>query len=375
MSPPVVVVAGAMAAKPGNGGEAWVRLGWVRGLQQLGCDVRFVEVADVPPAGAAVEWFSAVTGWAGLAGRASLLDPQGTSLVGPDASALADVAGVADLLLDVSGNLRGGSAVDALRGSVRRRAYVDVDPGYTQLWAARGLLGDHLADYDLHLTIGDAVATCGLPTAGVRWHGIRPPVVLADWPVTGGHPAVLSTVATWRGAFGPVELDGRSLGTKVHEFRRLAAVPHQVPQRCEVALDIHAADAADVDQLRDGGWEVRDPAALTGTPAAYRSFIQASGGELSAAQGVYVGTACGWTSDRTAAYLASGKPAVVQDTGFGPELRGSALLPFSSPRQAAAACREVARDPAGYSAAARDLAEQHFASDRVLAGVLDLAGL
>ncbi len=364
-----------MAAKPGNGGEAWVRLAWVRGLEQLGYDVRFVEVADVPAAGPAADWFSAVTEWAGLAGRASLLGPEGTSLMGPDVSALTAVAGAADLLLDVSGNVRGGPVIDALRGSFRRRVYIDVDPGYTQLWAARGLLGDHLADYDLHLTVGDAVATCGLPSAGVTWHGIRPPVVLADWPVAGGEPAVLSTIATWRGAFGPLEHHGRALGTKVHEFRRLAAVPRQVPQRCEVALNIHAADAADVETLRDGGWQVRDPAPLTGTPAAYRSFVQASGGELSAAQGVYVGTRCGWTSDRTAAYLASGKPAVVQDTGFGPELRGSALLPFSTPKEAVAACREVARDPAGYAAAARELAEQHFGSGRVLAGVLDLAGI
>jgi hypothetical protein len=373
MSAPLVVVAGALASKAGHGGEAWVRLGWIRGLQELGCEVAFVEVANVPAVSPAADWFTAVTSWAGLGGRAALLTPAGNSLRGPDVDTFSLLAADADMLIDISGNLRGGPAVHELRRIFRRRVYVDVDPGYTQIWDAGGLLGDQLDHYDTHLTVGDAVASCGLPTCGRRWHAVRPPVSLADWPVHAGRPDVLTTVASWRGPFGMLEHAGRQLGGKAREFRRLVGLPREVPQACEVALDAHPADAADVQALADGGWTVLDPGETTASPQRYRSFVQSGTAEISAAQGVYVGTRCGWVSDRTAAYLASGKPAVVQDTGFAPSLRGSAILPFDTPAQAAAACRQVARDPAGYAAAARSLAEEHFAAARVVGHVLDLA--
>ena len=375
MSGPHVLIAGALASKAGHGGEAWVRLGWIAGALRLGCDVTFVEVAEMSAASTAASYFDDVVEWSGMTGHAALLDPDGCTVRGPAAAELEEIAASANLLIDVSGTLRGGPVIDRLRRAVRRRAYVDVDPGYTQLWAAEGLLGDHLTEYTLHLTVGDAVARCGLPQNDLTWHPIRPPIDLDQWPTAAGRTGVLSTIASWRGAYGPLVIDGQLLGGKVHQFRRLRDLPRAVPQRCEVALDIHPADAADAAALQDGGWDVLDPGPLTRTPEAYRCFIQSAAGELSVAQGMYVGTQCGWISDRTAAYLASGKPAVVQDTGFGAELRTGGLLPFRTQQDAVDACRQIDRDPIGYARAARSLAEQHFAADRVVARVLDLAGV
>jgi hypothetical protein len=98
-----VVVAGALANKPHNGGEAWVRLTWLRGLADLGLDVQLVESADVPPDGEAADWFDQVVGWAGIADRSTLLDARGECLRGPGPRLLQDVAADGAALLDLSG--------------------------------------------------------------------------------------------------------------------------------------------------------------------------------------------------------------------------------------------------------------------------------
>lgn len=368
-----VVVSGAVANKAGNGGEAWVRLTWVLGLAELGVPVHLVESADVTAGSPEAAWFDRVVAFAGLTGRATLLDATGTALRGPDRQALLDLADDGAALVDLSGTL----ADPALVARFRRRAYVDLDPGWTQLWHAQGLLGDVLARYDLHLTVGDAVGTCGLPLSGLRWHAVRPPVLLSAWPrlrVPDGGP--LTTVGSWRSAGGTVEHDGRQLGGKVREWRPLADVPRQVPQPVEAVLATWPADAADRDLLAAGGWRLGDPEEVAG-PEEFRAFVQASAGELSPAQGVYAGTRCGWTSDRTSAYLATGRPVVVQDTGFGGAFRASpAVLPFGTPQEAVAACRALAGgDPEERASAARTLAEDELATGVVLPRVLDLLGV
>jgi len=365
-----VVVAGALANKPGNGGEAWVRLTWVRGLADLGLDVRFVESADIAADGPAAAWFDAVTDWAGLTGRATLLDGHGERMRGPD---LTDVAEDGAALLDLSGSLTDRVLLSAFRS----RTYVDLDPGWTQLWDAAGLLGDVLDRYDTHLTVGDAVPDCGLPLSGRRWEPVRPLVLLADWQ--GGDPSPagpLTTVGSWRSSSGTLPYEGRDLGGKARSWRPLSDLPARVPQDCTAVVSAHPADDADLDRLRAGGWSLHPPSAVA-TPADYRAFVLGSGGELSVAQELYVATRCGWTSDRTAAYLASGRPAVVQDTGFSTALRGSqALIAFHGGDDAVAACHALARAcPLELSVAARALAAEVFSTHVVLPRVLDRVGV
>ena len=242
-----------------------------------------------------------------------------------------------------------------------------------------GTLGTRLAGHDYYFTFGANIGLtgCPIPTNGLEWRPTRPPVVLSEWPlVANGDRDRLTTVASWRGGYGCLEVDGRSYGQKAHEFRKLAGLPGQVPQRLEIALDIHPGDAADAELLLGHGWTLADPREVAGDPDSFRSYVQGAGGEVSAAQGLYVETGSGWFSDRTVRYLASGKPALVQDTGFAPLLPvGEGLVPFRTLDEAAAGARRIDRDYALHVEAARAIAERFFDSDVVLGHLLDEVGL
>jgi hypothetical protein len=370
-----VVVAGALANKAGSSGEAWVRMSWVRGLQGLGIDVRFVEELAGEPEEqpAAVRWFERVTRRFGLGGRATLLSAD-AAIVGRPVDELRALAPEATLV-----NISGHLSSPALLRAFRRRVMVDIDPGFTQFWHAAGLPGAKVDGHDLHFTIGELIGApgCPIPTGGIDWLKVRQPVVLDDWPVVpSGDPDLFTTIASWRGPFGPVEHAGRTYGLKVHEFRKLIALPQRSPQRFKVALDIDPADAADLEALGGHGWEIVDPRLAAGDPDAFRTYVQGSGAEFSVAQGVYVETSCGWFSDRTTRYLASGKPALVQDTGFSRVLPvGEGLVPFRTVEEAVAGAADVATRYPEHSAAARRIGEKHFGSGPVLARFCEQAGI
>jgi hypothetical protein len=370
-----VVVGGALANKPGSSGEAWVRMSWVRGLQRLGLDVWFVEelarsAADDP---AAVAWFRAVTERFGLEGRTTLLSDI-EAIAGPSLNELLELATDATLV-----NISGHLTLPSLFGAFRRRVMVDIDPGFTQFWHEAGTPGANVDGHDLHFTIGELIGTpgCPIPTCGIEWLPVRQPVVLEDWPVTDwAQPDPFTTVGTWRGAFGPIEHGGRTYGLKVHEFRKLIALPRRSPHEFEIALDIHPGDERDLAALRGNGWRIVDPREVAPDPDAYRAYVQRSGAEFSVAQGVYVDTACGWFSDRTTRYLASGRPALVQETGFSRMLpSGDGLIPFRTLEEAAEGAADIAARYPEHSAAARRIAEEHFAAERVLARFCDEAGI
>jgi hypothetical protein len=381
---PLVVVAGALANKPANGGEAWVRLSWLRGLERLGCRVALVEeiaaatctdAARRPAAFSASvnrAWFGEVTARFGLAGRAALLCDNGEG-EGLTRAEVADLAADADLLVNISGHL----ADPALFGAFRRRAYVDIDPGFTQFWHAAGQHGARLAGHHRYFTIGERIGAvgCPIPAHEFRWRPIRQPVVLDDWPArTDDHPdGGFTTVATWRGPFGPVETDRRRFGLKVHEFRKFLPVADLVPEaRFEAALAIHPEERSDLTLLHDHGWTLADPSQVAGTPETFRDYVAGSAAEFSAAQGIYVETRSGWFSDRTTRYLASGRPALVQDTGFSESIPvGKGLVAFSTLEEAAAGARSILADYHCHAAAARMLAESYFDSDVVLTRFLE----
>ncbi|MFO0809912.1 MAG: hypothetical protein U0746_14925, partial [Gemmataceae bacterium] len=134
-----------------------------------------------------------------------------------------------------------------------------------------------------------------------------------------------------------------------------------------VALDIHPSDAKDREALAANNWRLVDPRAVAGDAEAFRAYVQASPAEFSVAQGVYVGTRCGWFSDRTVRYLASGRPALVQDTGFGRWLLvGEGVITFRTPAEAAAGATRIVADYPKHARAARALAEEYFDSDKVI---------
>jgi hypothetical protein len=383
-----VVVGGALANKPGSGGEAWVRLSWIRGLQRLGLDVWFVEELDpslpADPDAPPVAYFRSVTARFGLADRATLI-VGGDALVGPTVDDLVARAATATLV-----NISGHVAHRRLFPAFRKRVLVDIDPGFTQLWHAAGDPGARVAGHEVCFTIGEHIGSpgCPIPTGGVEWLPVRQPVVLPDWPCVeraggggtagpaGGGRLRFTTVGNWRGPFGPIELDGRRYGLKVHEFRKFIQLPSRSPHRFELALRIDAADRTDIDALHAHGWQLTDPHAASAGPDEFRAYVQRSHAEFSVAQGIYVDTRSGWFSDRTVRYLASGKPALVQDTGFGDLLPvGEGLVAFRTIDEAVAAAADIAARYDEHAGAAREIAERHFDSDHVLARFCEQAGI
>lgn len=383
----IAVVAGALANKAGHGGAAWTRLSWALGLRSLGLDVRFVEeiapAACVDAAGAPtgcaasinLAYFRAVMERFGFAGAAALLVADGSEAYGATLAGLDELAGDAGLLVNISGNL----TVDRLKARFRRKVFIDLDPGYTQSWHAAGLAAHRLAGHDLYFTVGENIGRdgCAIPEGGIRWRPIRQPIPLEYWPVL---PAPthdrFTTVASWRGPYGRVPGPGGAYGVKAHEFRKFITLPRRTRGRFEVAIEIHPGDEADRRELEANGWHLLDPAAVAGTPDAFRAFVQRSSAEFSVAQGIYVDTQSGWFSDRTTRYLASGRPALVQDTGFSRNYPvGEGLVAFHALDEAVAGAESIARDYDAHARAARALAEEFFDARRVLTGLLDAAGV
>jgi hypothetical protein len=278
----------------------------------------------------------------------------------------------AELLLNVMGFITD----DEIMGSARRRVFLDIDPGFGQMWHELGL-ADVFRGHDAFVTIAENIseADCSIPTCGLDWITTRPPVTLDSWPSLNGGSA-FTTVATWRGPFEPIEFAGRRYGVRAHEFRRFAELPGLIPEPFEIALEIDAADRKDVQLLVERGWKLVDPIAAAGDPERYRSFIQRSKAEVMIAKNMYVETRSGWFSDRSACYLASGKPVLAQDTGFARNYPvGEGLLSFRDLEEAADGAREISRNWGKHSKAAREIAEEHFDARKVLRRLLDDLGV
>lgn len=385
---PRAIVSGALANKPGNGGEAWVRLSWVLGLRRLGFDAYLVEQigsgdcvgGDGGPAEFAASvnrsYFESVVSEFGLGDRAGLLCDGGREAAGLGREEIAAAAAAADLLVNISGHL---TAEEILAGP-GARVYVDLDPGFTQAWHLDPAVPFVIPPHDHYVTVGLNVGSpaCPIPDCGLAWIPTLPPLLLEHWPrqPPAAGRARFTTVATWRSPYGRLEIGGRTMGLKHHQFRRLIELPERVAEAdFEIALDIHPGDSADLERLLDRGWTVVDPRRLSAGPNGFRDYVRGSGAEFSVAQGVYADTASGWFSDRTAAYLASGRPALVQDTGLAEPPLGQGLLTFSTLEQAAAGCERIAAEPAAHGDAAREFAAAHLDSDLVLGQLLDRLGI
>jgi hypothetical protein len=378
-----IMVSGNMVTKRLNGGEAWVRLNWILGLRRLGVDVVFVEqlpgtsCVDVhgDPTSfercANLSCFANIVNTFDLSGRAALISPDGSQVYGSTMSSLIETAATCDALINISGHLTLPSIVDR----IPLRVFIDEDPGFTQFWHAQGIDAGRLDGYHHYFTVGTNVGQpeCSIPVDGILWRPIRQPVVLDAWPVCDSpRHARFTTIASWRGAYGTLTVGEHRFGAKAHEFRRFIELPQRVDAEFEIALDIQHDDDRDLVSLQSHGWRIVDPTAVAPDPIEFRKYIQSSGGEFSVAQGVYVDTNSGWFSDRTVRYLASGKPTLVQNTGFPRSLPvGEGLLTFSTVDQAADGVCEVVRHYQRHAHAARALAETYFDSDRVLADLLD----
>ena len=374
-----VVVAGSLAQKLEYAGHAWFFLQYLLGFRRLGLGVLFVdwlspEMCGGPVAGSAqprrlerlLEEFGLGSSYALLA------KPDGDSIGLARAEVLERVRSSL-LLLNVMGYLDDEELLEA----APLRVFLDIDPGFPQMWHELGL-ADVFAGHDVYVTIAENIDKpgCSIPTCGLDWKTTRQPVVLDQWPAQAEAGERLTTIGSWRGPYGPVEYDGKTFGLRAHEFRKFAGLPRVSGRPFEAALDIDAADSPDLDLITDGGWAVADPGEVAFDPGSYRRYIQGSRGELSIPKQMYVETSSGWFSDRSCCYLASGRPVIARDTGLaGLYPCGEGLLVFSTPEGAADAVEQVFREPERHAVAARALAEESFDSDRVLVRLLEVAGV
>jgi hypothetical protein len=377
-----VVVLGYLVRGP-LGGLAWHHLQYLLGLAQLGHEVLFIEDSDDYPScydpsrnvvdtdpGYGLGFAARALDRLGLGDRWAYHDAHTGRWLGPAAAQALDFCRGADLLLNISG-------VNPIRDwfrNVPARALVDTDPVFTQIRhlsepAAREMAERHTAFFSFGENIGRA--GCSVPDDGFPWQPTRQPVVLRAWPVTQGPPdGRFTTVMQWD-SYRSREHGGQLYGMKSTSFAPFLDLPRRVASRLELAV---GSESAPRDLLRDHGWIVRDPLEPTRDPWTYQQYIQRSGAEFSVAKHGYVVSRSGWFSERSAAYLASGRPVVTQETGFSTWLpTGAGVLAFSSPDEAVSCIEEVERRHDFHSRRAREIAEAHFDSRTVLASLVEEA--
>jgi hypothetical protein len=365
-----IVVCGAVAQKPAQPGHTWQFLQYLLGFRRLGYEVLLVDrLATAEPN--LVEHVRTTLGRFGLAWTIGHDDGVHSGL--PRRDTLTWVRS-ADLVL----NVMGFCSDEELLAAARHRVFLDTDPGFGQMWHELGLAAV-FAGHDAYVTIGERIGSpdCGIPTCGLRWRTTRQPVVLDEWRVAPPpfEPFAFGAIATWRGAYAPIEFRGRRYGLRAHEFRRFAELPHLTGHRFELALDIDQADEADRRLLESGGFRLADPSVVTGTLDSYRQYVRRSWAELMVAKEMYVASRSGWFSERSACYLASGRPVLAQDTGLDALLpTGEGLVTFTDLDNAAAGVEAIAGDWPRHARAARELAEAYFDSDLVLGRLLELVG-
>jgi hypothetical protein len=375
-----IIVSGMISADPGQGGAAWAVLQYVLGLRELGHEVYVVEpiaTKSIRPASAPLadsanaRYFNEVAVRFGLTTHAALLCEATRDTVGLSYARLRELAPQCDLLINISGMLTDPAILEP----IARRVYLDLDPAFNQLWHASGQIDMRFDGHTHFVTVGQAVGQpgCAVPSCDRPWTPTLPPVVLSQWPRVSlplGHRG-WTTVANWR-AYGSIQHGGVSYGQKAHSLRRLIDLPLCTTEPLEPALAIDPGEVRDIELLRANSWSWVDPARLTATPDDYQAFVQHSKGEFGLTKSGYVHSACGWFSDRSACYLASGRPVVAQDTGFSRYLpAGEGLLAFDSLRGAVDAMERVAGNYPFHARRAREIAEDCLRSDLVLGRLLD----
>lgn len=365
------------------GGMTWANLHYLRGLAGLGHEVYFFEDSDDyvscydPDKGCmgtdpsyGLRYGRAVLERVGFGQHWVYYDAHRDEWHGPCASRVNQICGSADLLINRAG-------VNPLRPwllSVPRRVLIDVDPVFTQIrhlsdTDAMGLAQQHNVFFSLAENIGTTVSR--IPDDGLPWQPTRHPIYLPDWPV---RPPVTdarwSTLMQWE-SYPAKAWDGITYGVKSDSFKNFLDLPRRVGQSVELVI---SGASAPRDLLSQYGWLCRDPRELSGDPWVYRSFIQSSKAELGIAKEGYCLAASGWFSERSAAYLASGRPVVTQDAAFSPRFPTDAgLLSFTDVEEAAEAVADVNARYAYHCEAAREIAEAYFDSGPLLENLVDRA--
>lgn len=371
-----------MVADPHQGGATWAVLQYILGLQQLGHEVCFIEplpeklvreLGDEIAVSTQAKYFDAVARDFELQAKSAVLvSPARPRTWGMSYAELQAFCEEADVLINVAGMLTDENLVCR----IPIRVYLDLDPAFVQLWAAQGI-DMRFAGHTHFATVGLALgsSSCNIPLDGRHWITTLQPIVLNQWPVsTKTLYDGFTTVGNWRG-YGSVEHDGQFLGQKAHSLRELIELPHETDEKFLLALSIHPEEVNDLRALSENGWLLLDPGQLTATPRSYGQFIRDSKAEFGIAKSGYVKSDCGWFSDRSVCYLASGRPVLAQDTGYSSYLpTGRGLFSFKSKEEVLRGIAAINEDYEAHCQSARQIAETFFDSDKVLGSLLQKVG-
>jgi hypothetical protein len=387
------VVAGLVGSYP-FGGMTYHYLQYVLGLKALGWNVSYLEDTGkwfYDPESQTfsedcthnVAYLDAVMQEFGLTGSWCLRDTD-DRWHGPLAGHAPEFVADADLLLNVSG----ACWLRPEYRRCRRIVYVDTDPGYTQL-AIREALGgraaadvgvkvDLLATHDFHATYAENIwdDDCSIPTEPFRWIPTRQPIVLDLWPVRSyrGGPR-FTTVMSWTPYGAKRSRPGSATAPPTGKQRELERVLG-LPRRAEVTMEIAMSGKAPSHMLARQGWRIRPAYSVSRSPSTYRRYISSSAAEFSVVKALYAETRSGWFSERTTCYLASGRPAVLQDTGYSARLPvGLGLHAFRSAEQATEGISQIVNNYAVECQRAREIASEFFDARKVLGRLLTAVGL
>ena len=377
-----IIVFGFMFRCP-IAGVVYQCLHYLLALRRLGWDPYYAEerwtvydpaqhdiIAEPDPNLARVARVLASFGFADRWAYHSLAD--GTTY-GVGAARLADLYREAAALLNVtsSHDLREEHLV------CPRRILVETDPAEWQIRAAQGdakVLGA-LRMHDTLFTFGENLGQpdCGVPLGDFAWLPTRQPVALDLWRSDTAPGPAYTTIMTWRANKDVVYGDETYTWSKDREFEKVIDLPQRRATSFELATRVDDRTAA---RLAKHGWVLRDALALSAEIEPYRTFIQDSRAEFTVAKDQYVRLRTGWFSDRSACYLAAGRPVITQDSGFGNVLpTGKGLFAFRDLDGVLAAVDAIESDYEGHCRAAREIAAEYFDAERVVGSLLERAGL
>ncbi|HTL54730.1 MAG TPA: hypothetical protein VL361_03590 [Candidatus Limnocylindrales bacterium] len=374
-----IIFAGSIGRFP-VGGHAWIDLQYLLGLRDLGHEVCYLEecgaescvyhwereelTSDLQYPTAYLQECLSRFDWG-----ARWIYRAGDTCLGLSLTDFIDVCAEADLLL-----IR-GVPLPLWRPEYllpRRRAFIDVDPGFTQISMTRqsSLFRNTASRCECLFTIGQRIGAqdCLAPTGDFRWNKTLSPVFLAQWPLAAKDGTHFTTVMQWR-SYAEAKHDGRSYGNKNKEFPKFIDLPRQTSQAFRIAVT-----GAPPGLLQAHGWEVVEGWKASRTLEDYQLFVQQSRAEFCVAKQGYVAAQAGWFSDRSICYLASGRPVLVEDTGLADWLPiGKGIITFGDVREAQLGVEKILNDYPAHQAAGRRLAEEIFASERVLPPLLNTA--
>lgn len=377
-----IIIGAVISLTPYSAGMAWNWMQLAVGLRKLGHDVYYLEEVEpdwcVDAQGRPCdlehsvncELFRATMVRFGLGGRACQIYNRGEATFGLSLDSLLALARDADLLINIAGHVK----TDCILDSVWRRAYMDQDPVYTQLWHAEYGKDLNFGRHDVFLTVGLNMGTphTSIPDCGLTWHPVLPPVVLEFWPLRiDPSCSRFTSVASWK-SFRGICYQGEWYRTKYEEFRRFAGLPRIIQQEFEIAMRRYRNDDEGIRLLRENGWSVIKASHISSL-SGYQDYIARSRAEIGIAKNAYVKGRSGWFSDRSAHYLASGKPVLAQATGFELHLpTGRGLLAFSTLQEAAVGVEAINGDYLGHCCAAREFAAEYLEYTKVLPRMLDV---